>query len=84
MELMSEEDRNALVRLQAQVEGWMQTTTEYRIALCSKIEKIMLRLENLPCRERAEMYKGISATSKLMWAAIGCLATLLFIHLGWK
>ena len=81
---MSEEDRTALVRLQTQVESWMATTTDYRISLCEKISRITDKLENLPCRERGEMYKGMGVTMKLIWAAIGTTFGILIAHLGWK
>ena len=81
---MSEEDRTALVRLQTQVEGWMTTTDDYRRSLCQKIDNIVNKLEALPCRERAEMYKGFGVTMKLVWAAIGTTFGILIAHLGWK
>ena len=81
---MSEEDRTALVRLQTQVEGWMTSTDAYRISLCEKINKITDKLDVLPCRERAEMYKGMGVTMKLIWTAIGTTFGILIAHLGWK
>jgi hypothetical protein len=81
---MSEEDRTALVRLQTQVENWMATTNDYRISLCEKITKITDKLDSLPCRERGEMYKGMTLTNKLMWSALGITFGIVIAHLGWK
>lgn len=74
---MSEEDRVSLARLEEKVTQWMETTTEYRQSLCSKIDSLYKRFDKLPCRER-------SLGTKLLWAALGVLGTLVFFHLGWK
>ena len=81
---MKPEEREAFIKLQTQVEGWMATTTEYRVNLCNKIDKIMGRLESLPCRERAEIYKNIGITMKLLWAGLGITFGLIVAHLGWR
>lgn len=74
---MSEEDRISLARLEEKVNGWMDSTTEYRRNLTEKIDNLMSKFSHLPCKER-----GLG--TKLMWGAIGVIGTLLFIHLGWK
>jgi hypothetical protein len=74
---MSEEDRIAVARLDEKVTQWMESTTEYRRSLCGKIDNLYKKFDNLPCRER-------NLGSKLLWGAVGVIATLLFVHLGWK
>ena len=81
---MSEEDRISLARLEEKVDGIVLSDKEYRGTLCIKMNKmedmmgkVFNRFDKLPCRER-----GLG--TKLMWAALGVLGTLLFYHLGWK
>ena len=81
---MGEEDRIAIARLEEKVTHWMETTTEYRVSLCNKIDKLFQKFESLPCKERSEIYKGLAVREKLIWGAIGVVATLLFIHLGYR
>jgi hypothetical protein len=81
---MSEDDRVSIARLETQVSTWMDTTNEYRVNLCNKIDKIMTKFEDLPCKERGEMYKGMGITAKLMWTAIGVTFGLIAAHMGWK
>lgn len=81
---MDENDKITLARLEERVENWMTTTTEYREHICLKLDKVVTAIGLLPCKERAEIYKGIRVGQKLMWTAIGALFTLIAVHLGWK
>ena len=57
--------------LKERVENWMETTTEYRKALCAKIDIVVEKVNNLPCRERFENTKGIKLQLKALWALTG-------------
>lgn len=74
----------ALAKLDERVNIWMGTTDEYRKTLCNKIDRLFGLVGDLPCKARAEITKGNVLTMRLMWAAVGILAGLLFFHLGWK
>lgn len=56
--------------LAERVHNWMDTTTEYRKALCKKIDELILRLDALPCRERSGIYKSLSNQIKAQWAIL--------------
>ena len=56
--------------LAERVHNWMDTTTEYRKALCKKIDDVICRLEALPCRERSGIYKNLSNQIKVQWAVL--------------
>ena len=74
---MSEEDKISLARLEEKVTQWMETTTEYRVRLCGKVDSIFKKFDKLPCRER-----GLG--TKLLWGSIGIIGGILVAHLGWK
>ena len=57
--------------LTERVENWMETTNEYRKALCTKIDIIAEKMNNLPCRERIENSKNIHLQLKALWAVTG-------------
>lgn len=57
--------------LAERVNLWMQGTNEYRQSLCSKIDKIQERLNNLPCDKRIENTKNIHMQLKALWAITG-------------
>lgn len=43
----------------AQVKEWMDTTKDYRVGLCGKIDRINDKMERLPCVERRWIGKSI-------------------------
>lgn len=49
---------------------WQNTTTEYRKNLCEKIDIINKLLFDLPCKERAGLYKNFGIQIKFLWAII--------------
>ena len=58
---MEERRRNGDTRIDVlteRVENWMETTTEYRKSLCSKIDIITTKLDALPCPARIEMLRA--------------------------
>ena len=85
---MSEEDRINLARLETRVTSWMNSTNEYRLSLCAKIDKIVEKIEALPCRVREERSKQETRTQTLLWTGvwvvIGTIGGILIAHLGWR
>ena len=45
--------------LTERIENWFETTNEYRRSLCSKIDKIDSRLNDLPCGTRSEISRSL-------------------------
>ena len=64
-------DDERIARLETKVELWMESTTSYRRDLCSKLDRVMNKLEELPCRERIEGTKSIRTEigwlQKIIW-----------------
>ena len=54
----------------ASVESWMLTTTEYRQSLCHKIDDILIRLNDLPCKERKGWYASFGRQLNFMWVIL--------------
>lgn len=65
--------RITLATLSQKVEGWMSTTTEYRLSLCDKLKDVTDKLNVLPCRERKGWYQGMSRQVAFMWAVLAIL-----------
>ena len=59
--------------LTERVENWMETTTEYRKSLCTKIDKISERLDHLPCPARQEITKNIHTQLRALWVIISAI-----------
>jgi len=81
---VEERRRNEDTRIEVlteRVENWMKTTTEYRLSLCNKLDKITDRLDKLPCPQRIEQTKGIHTQLKALWILVS--ATLLGIIGEW-
>ena len=64
--------------LTERVDNWMGSTTEYRKALCDKvdasnrkIDALSDKISLLPCRERVEGTKGIKVQLKALWLVTG-------------
>ena len=49
---------------------WQDQTTEYRKLLCGKIDHILDKLANLPCRERGGWYQSMGKQIGFMWVAL--------------
>ena len=89
--MTDEEQKIMLAVLKERVDEWINGSEQYRVTLCDKISelkngqiKIFEMLYDLPCKQRAEMYKGLNLTIKLMWTAIGVCFGLIVAHLGWR
>jgi hypothetical protein len=57
--------------LTERVNRWMETTTDYRISLCQRLDKIQDQLNNLPCDVRCEETKNIKQQILALWACTG-------------
>ena len=79
---MDEKDFNKLTTdvavFTATVTEWMKTTSDYRLQLCAKIDKITDKLYILPCSERKGWYQSMGRQVKFMWGFITGIIILLF------
>jgi hypothetical protein len=66
-----------LASFTAKVSEWMETTKEYRVSLCKKLDEVRIDVAKLPCKNRLFQ-------SRLMWGAIGIVFGILAAHIGWK
>ena len=73
-----------MAKIAAMVEERNTTALLWRGDVCKKFDKIFTWLENLPCKERATMYKDLNMILRLIWGAIGITFALLVVHLGWR
>lgn len=64
-------DDERIARLEERVNNWMETTTQYRKALCAKLDVILERMNALPCRERAVVVESVKSDvrwlQKVVW-----------------
>ena len=68
---MTDDDtRIKLAEFTAKVTEWMVSTTEYRKALCSKLDIITDRLNKLPCDRRVGFYESVSMQMKFIWGVM--------------
>ena len=65
--------KEKIIRFTAGLEAWQEMTTDYRKALCEKIENILLRMDNLPCKERAAWYQSMGRQIGFMWVVLGII-----------
>lgn len=65
-----EDMKTRMAVLTERVEGWMSTTTDYRKALCTKVDSIIDKVSALPCKERKAFYDNASIQLKLLWSIL--------------
>lgn len=73
---MTIERRQDDVRIEVlteRVENWMKTTTEYRLSLCQKLDKINDRLDKLPCPQRIEQTKNVHMQLNALWVIVSAI-----------
>lgn len=70
--------------LSERVENWMETTTDYRKALCGKLDLITQRLNELPCKGREAETKAIKTdVERLQLAAWVVIMALFGMGVAW-
>jgi hypothetical protein len=81
-------DDHKIAILEERVSNWMLTTTEYRKALCAKLDvvldnqhKMNSRLDKLPCEARKQIYGHIWANVYALWAVVGILFSALLLKI---
>jgi hypothetical protein len=74
-------DDSRIEVLTERVENWMETTTDYRIALCKKLDRLNEKVNGLQCIARIEETKGIKVQLKALWVLVS--AGLLGIIAEW-
>lgn len=72
-------DDERIARLEERVSNWMEQTTEYRKALCAKLDKVMEKLDNLPCDLRHGRWESLNAQIKWVW---GLLCAMIIAVVG--
>jgi hypothetical protein len=67
-----------VAEFKAGINEWMATTTEYRKALCTKLDTLNNRFTELPCRERKGWYTSMGKQVAFMWGLLctGCVFLL--------
>lgn len=77
--------------LENEVKNWIENTESYRKQkdecsrmLFSKIEKIMEKVADLPCKERNNRYDSIGASIKTIWTVIVILIGAIAAGHIWK
>ena len=63
-------DKPMIEVLEERVSNWMESTTEYRKDLCRKIDIITNKLNDLPCKSREEITKGVRKDLDKIWLFI--------------
>jgi hypothetical protein len=74
---MEERRRNNDLQIEVlteRVTNWMSETTSYRKALCAKMDVLLQRVNDLPCKSSAEERKGIKA--EISWLQKGAMAVI--------
>ena len=80
-------DKNLAV-LEERVENWMSSTTEYRKALCAKLDTVLLRIDvinekiaKLPCDAGETQYKDLRFQ---LYSFIGVFSAILItVFIKW-
>lgn len=63
-------DDERIAKLEERVANWMETTTDYRRSLCTKLDKVMSKLDELPCPARVEQTKDIHRQLSSLWKIV--------------
>lgn len=66
------------------LDNFMNVTTEYRKALCGKLDLVVERLNKLPCKEGEATAKGLRVdVNRLIFAAWAIVAVLFVSGAAW-
>ena len=63
-------DDERMAALETKVNLWMESTTDYRKALCGKLDKVLDKLSALPCEARCERSKFVDIQLKSLWGIV--------------
>lgn len=73
--------------LEERVNMWMESTTEYRKSLCSKLDIVLekinalnTRLDKLPCESRKPQWEWVTKNIYALWTTIGLIFTTLLVE----
>lgn len=59
--------------LEERVNNWMETTVEYRKALCDKMDKFYEKLDKFQCAKHEERIKNQSSAIKYLWGVVSVI-----------
>lgn len=65
--------------LTERVENWMESTTDYRKALCGKLDHITTRLDNLQCSTHTEKAKALRVDVDRLMVGAWTIIMILFV-----
>jgi hypothetical protein len=79
-------DENVAI-LKERVNNWMESTTEYRRALCAKIDLVISkqndlssRIDKLPCDSRKPMWDMVIRNVYALWAFVGVITITIIVE----
>lgn len=73
-----------IASLETKVNLWMESTTEYRKALCSKLDRVLERLDNLPCDRGEEHARQTDCQLKSLWGIVSFVTiSLITLAVAW-
>ena len=82
---MDERRRNEDSRLEVlteRVENWMQSTTEYRKSLCTKIDGLNTKLDNMPCSKGHDIHVD-RQLGAIWWIVSVCMVGIVSVAVAW-
>lgn len=66
--------------LKQRFEDFSEKTDEYRKLLCDKLNKVIDKIAELPCRERKIFYAGIVRQLGLLWGLLSVLVVAIILE----
>ena len=64
---------------QKSYDEWKDESKGWRITLCGKIDRMLGKIEALPCKEHSSWYKSLSRQVSFMWLALGGFLLTMFL-----
>ena len=68
--------------LTERVENWMESTTEYRKSLCSKIDALNTKIDAMPCSQGHDMDVN-RQLGAIWWIVSVCLVGVISVAMAW-
>src|SRR4030042_122233 len=64
---------------QKSYDEWKDESKGWRMTLCGKIDRMLDKIEVLPCKEHGSWYKSLSRQVSFMWLALGGFLLTMFL-----
>lgn len=75
-------DDERIAKLEERVANWMESTTEYRRSLCSKLDSIKEQIGQMPCTKGHDMHVD-RQLGAIWWIVSVCLVGLVSVSVAW-